>query len=278
MNATPFTREAARDRPTGIWDYVSPSRLNLWLRCPLAFRFRYIDGVATPTSPAQYVGKLVHAGLEHHYRHRQVGVTLPMDELCSRLEDLWDQMDSLERVAFYTSVDETNARVQAKELVRTYLSQLPAEEPRPVAVESALEAPLVDPATGEDLGISLVGIVDLVLPEPGGPLIADFKTVARGGESLEITHEVQLGSYAYLFRQASGQIESGLEIRNVIKTKVPRVETHRFGPRDETHFRRLFAVIRAYLDDLDRGRFVYRPGHMCSMCEHRNTRCNGWAG
>ena len=32
-------------RGNGIWDYVSPSRLNLWLKCPLAFRARYIDGI-----------------------------------------------------------------------------------------------------------------------------------------------------------------------------------------------------------------------------------------
>ena len=29
--------------------------------------------------------------------------------------------------------------------------------------------------------------------------------------------------------------------------------------RTDAHFRRLFAVIRAYLDDLDCGRFIFRP-------------------
>jgi hypothetical protein len=36
----------------GVWDYISPSRLNLWLKCPLAFKLRYIDGVKMPTTPA----------------------------------------------------------------------------------------------------------------------------------------------------------------------------------------------------------------------------------
>jgi hypothetical protein len=26
------------ERPGGIWDYISPSRLNLWLKCPLAWK------------------------------------------------------------------------------------------------------------------------------------------------------------------------------------------------------------------------------------------------
>jgi hypothetical protein len=42
----------AAERRGGVWDYISPSRLNLWLRCPLAFRLQYIDGVRTPTTPA----------------------------------------------------------------------------------------------------------------------------------------------------------------------------------------------------------------------------------
>src|SRR5689334_6178432 len=112
MKAAPFLRESIRDRPSGVWDYISASRLNLWLRCPLAFRLRYVDGVATPASPAQFVGKLVHAGLEHHFRHRQIGITLPTDELCDRLGNLWNHMNAAERPAFFTTNDESNARAQ----------------------------------------------------------------------------------------------------------------------------------------------------------------------
>ena len=133
----------------------------------------------------------------------------------------------------------------------------------------AVEGPLIDPVTGEDLGIPLVGVMDLVLPDPDGPVIADFKTTARSGEPLEVAHEMQLGCYAYLFRHASGSEEGGLEIRNIIKTKVPKVEFHRYAARNDKHFARLFAVIRAYLDDLHSGRFVFRPGLGCSMCDFR---------
>ena len=34
----------------GVWEYISPSRLNLWLRCPLAFRLQYIDGIRMGTA------------------------------------------------------------------------------------------------------------------------------------------------------------------------------------------------------------------------------------
>jgi hypothetical protein len=64
----------------------------------------------------------------------------------------------------------------------------------------------------------------------------------------------------------------------LIKTKIPQVHFHRYAARGDQHFRRLLAVIRAYLDDLDAGRFVFRPGLGCSWCDFRDTHCRSWAG
>jgi hypothetical protein len=130
---------------------------------------------------------------------------------------------------------------------------------------------------GED-GVPLVGIMDLVLDGDDGARICDFKTTARSSEPMEIVHELQLTSYAYLFRQASRQKEAGLEIRSLVKTKTPKIEVHRYPARTDAHFNRLFAVIHEYLDALDSGRFNYRPGFGCSMCDFRDSHCRRWAG
>ncbi len=278
MSPELFTRQQATDRPAGVWDYVSASRLNLWLKCPLAFRLRYVDGVESPVSPAQFVGKRVHAALEGYYRHRQLGLTIEPSQVALRIGDDWGDSLHEERVLFADTAEEETAFEQTQRLVAAYLAQVPADEPRPLAVEAAIEAPLVDPRTGEDLGLPLVGIIDLVLPEADGSTIADFKTSARGGAPLEITHEVQLSSYSYLFRHHAAEPEGALEIRSLTKTKTPRVERYRYGPREERHQRRLFAVIRAYLDALDSGRFVFRPGWGCSRCEFRGLHCSSWCG
>ena len=161
-------------------------------------------------------------------------------------------------------------------LLVAYLRQLPPDEPRPLAVETSLSHPLVDPTTGEDLGIPLVGIVDLVLPGNAGPLIADFKAAASSKPPPEIQHEIQLSCYSYLFRSVSGQQEAGLEIRSLVKTKTPQIVFHRYAARQDTHYRRLFAVVRAYLQDLERGQFLYRPGWTCAMCDYRDDQCRRW--
>ena len=276
MTTDLLTRDAVADRKGGVWDYVSASRLNLWLRCPLAFKCKYIDGVRTPTSPAAFLGKVVHAGLEAVYRHRKLQVPLSLTEINHRVDSSWDLLRGTEDVLFESIEKETAVKAQATALVLSYVAQVPDDEPAPEAVEVALETALVDPGTGEDLGIPLVGIVDLIRD---GPLITDFKTTSRSGAPLEVAHEIQLGCYSYLFRQVTGRTEAGLEIINLVKTKTPKVERHSFPARDKRHFQRLFAVIRAYLDALDSGKFVYRPGIGCQMCDFKNSaHCCGWNG
>jgi hypothetical protein len=135
----------------------------------------------------------------------------------------------------------------------------------------------VDPESGEDLGMPLVGILDLVLPaETGrvGPVVCDFKTSARSAAPHELAHEIQLGCYAFLFRRATGSMESELQIRSLIKTKSPKVETHCFPARTAAQLRRLFAVIREYLDAIHSGRFNYRPAWTCSTCDFRQQCAN----
>ena len=161
-------------------------------------------------------------------------------------------------------------------LLTTYLDQLPADEPRPRGVEVTMEMPLVDPQNNEDLGMPLLGVVDLIQATEGGDQIIDFKTSSRSGPPFEVTHEVQLSCYAYLYRQMTGKDESGLEIRSLVKTKKPKIDCHSYPARSPQHFDRLFRIIREYLDALHAGRFNYRPGWACGMCDHRETHCKQW--
>lgn len=269
----------ATSRPNGsggIWEYISPSRLNTWLSCPLKFKLRYIDKIRTPASPALFLGKQVHAGLEIYYRHRMLGVTLESAAVAKRMDDGWDAAAAEEGIAFANTADELAIKTQAVDLVTAYLAQVPEDEPAPQAVEVTLEQPLVDPFSGEHLGIPLLGVVDLIMPLEDSVSVVDFKTSSRSAPPFEIAHEIQLSSYAYLYRATTGDEEAGLEIRSLVKTKKPKIEQHEYAARSEAHLRRLFAVIHEYLDALDSGTFNFRPGWGCAMCEHRDVACKQW--
>jgi len=180
-------------------------------------------------------------------------------------------------MTFESPADETALKTKSANLVRVYLEQVTTNE-KPLAVEAAMEVPLVDPGTGEDLGIPLLGIVDLVLDGEDGPIVLDFKTSSRSAPPFEVTHEVQLSAYAWLYRQLTGTEAAALEIRSLIKTKTPKVEVHRYPARTGIHFRRLFNLLREYIDALDSGRFNHRPGWGCGMCDFRETHCRLWEG
>ena len=272
------SRQSLRDRQGDVRSYISPSRLNLWLKCPLAWKLRYVDGIKTPTTANLFVGKMCHSGLERFYRHRQLGITLEPADVGRQIVEAWDSAVEEERMEFKSAIEERDLKYQAIDLVEKYVARVPADEPRPLAVEAVMEVPLVDPVGGEDLGIPLVGIVDLILDGREGPVITDFKTAARSSPPLEISHEIQLTSYAFLFRHVSDRQEASLEIRQLIKTKTPKIEFHRYAARTESHFRRLFAVVREYLDALDRGRFNFRPGWGCGMCDFKGGPCRAWQG
>ena len=49
-----------------------------------------------------------------------------------------------------------------------------------------------------------------------------------------------------------------------------------YPARTDNHFRRLLTVIREYLDALEAGRFSYRPGFGCGMCEFRESNWQSW--
>jgi hypothetical protein len=275
--STDLLTSEARSGQGGIWAYVSPSRLSKWLSCPLAFKLQYVDGHRPPTTPSLFLGKAVHHGLQVFYRHRHLGVTLEPADVCRRFFESWAKLADEENMTFGSTTEEQTLQKQAADLVTAYLAYTPKDE-KPLAVEAAVESPLIDPGIGENLGIPLLGIMDLILDAPQGATIVDFKTTSRSSEPLEIVHEIQLSSYAWLFRQVPDQTEAGLEIRSLVKTKTPKVETHSYPARTEAHFKRLFSVVREYLDALDAGRFNYRPGFHCGMCDFCQSHCAAWTG
>ena len=47
---------------------VSASKLQLWMKCPLAYKRRYIDKVPSSPTPSLFFGKVVHDVLDGIYR------------------------------------------------------------------------------------------------------------------------------------------------------------------------------------------------------------------
>ena len=88
------------------------------------------------------------------------------------------------------------------------------------------------------------------------------------------TINVTMWGAFHLVRAATQQIEGGLQIRSLIKTKTPKVEYREYPARTELQLRRFFQIVRVYLDDLDRKQFIHRPGFGCTMCNFNDGTCD----
>jgi ATP-dependent helicase/DNAse subunit B len=266
-------KQEREERSGEIWNWISASRLNLWLRCPRAFYLRYVEGITTPPSSALFIGKVVHTILAHVYTLQSVGQVCDEENISQLVNDAWGLNTEMEACEFKDTADEEKCKSQVHDLVAAYMTATPIHEEKPVAIEKRYEVPLIDPFTGEDLGIPLVGVLDLVLQDDAGSRIIDFKT-SSAYSMPELQNETQLNTYAYLFREATGQDESCCEIRQLTKGKTPRIATHTYSKRSESHFSRYFSLVREYLDALDKGVFNYRPSWTCSnFCDHNGTCC-----
>ncbi len=255
-------------REMGLFSYISASRLNLWAKCPLAFRFRYVDEIRTPTNANLFLGKVVHAALETYYRNRQIGFVPTVDNADAFVGQSWTTTLEEESMDWESTSEAEKTRYQAIDLVRTYIGEYADQPERIVAMEASLEAPLIDPANGDDLGVPLYGIVDLVLQEAETPLVVDFKTASAASAICEQAHSIQLTLYSLLL-ESNGYANVETEIRQLVKTKTPKVCSYRFGERGDRQRRQFFDLCREYLDSIHDGMYNYRPGWTCSMCDYR---------
>ena len=275
MSSEVLSRDTLAQRRGAVWDYISPSRLSLWLRCPLAFRMRYVDGIRTPPTENLFLGKQVHDGLEFFYRHRQAGVRLSDDEIAGHIAQHWPVAADQEQVEFKKQDNSDKLLAKCQDLVACYLDEFGGKDEKIIGVESAMAAQLLDPVTGTPLPMPMVGVCDLLLETEDGPILVDFKTAARGGVPLDQQHEIQLACYAAMFRELTGDLEHGLELRTLVKTKQPRVETHRYPQRTDQHMARLFVVVGEYVRGIELGEFNYRPGFNCTFCDMQEP-CTKW--
>ena len=247
---------------------VSASRLNTWQQCRLKFFFRYIAAIPKAATPALHYGITVHAVLQQWNLARWRRTVLEPETLKEIFLKAWES--PREGAAIDWEGEEEAIRQSAWAVLETYFREtpIPADE-KPEGVEVGVEADLSSHGLP-----TLIGVLDLV--RQGGRIV-DFKTAARSPEPEMLAHttETQTSAYGVLYREATGQPETGIELHHLVKTKTPKLIVTGFGPVRETQVTRLFHVMEAYVEGLEREDFTPSPGMQCSSCQFFNE-CRVW--
>jgi DNA helicase-2/ATP-dependent DNA helicase PcrA len=173
---------------------LSASDLDLYLTCPLKYKFRRVFGIPEEPTINQRFGILVHNVLERFHKEAAEGEEDGVERLMDLFEAGW------RRSGFGTSDDELQFRDRARNAMRLYWEREQESEGEPVWLERKFDI---------RIGPHHVrGRIDRVdrLPDGSHELI-DYKTGERKSEAA-LENDLQLALYRLAAREA-WEIEAG---------------------------------------------------------------------
>ncbi|HMC49401.1 MAG TPA: ATP-dependent DNA helicase [Solirubrobacterales bacterium] len=175
---------------------LSASDLDLYLTCPLKYKFRRVFGIPEEPTINQRFGILIHSVLERFHKDAGEGEVTSggLAELMDLFESGW------RRSGFGSSDDELQFRDRARQAMRLYWERECEAEGVPVWLERKFDIRI-----GEHQVRGRVDRVDR-LPDGSYELI-DYKTGERKSEA-QLENDLQLALYRLAAREAWG-LEAG---------------------------------------------------------------------
>jgi putative RecB family exonuclease len=250
---------------------LSPSRAQDFQSCPLLYRFRVLDRLPEPPSPAAVRGTLVHSVLESLYDLPAGERTL--ERAVELLAPEWSQLvlerpDVVGMLADAGEVESDWLR-QAGDLVEAYFGMEDPTVLEPAARELRVEAELPS-------GLVLRGFVDRLDEAATGQLrVVDYKTGRPPAAGFEAKAMFQMRFYALALWRMRGEIPTVLQLMYLATGVVLRYEP------DEADLqameRKVNALWQAIQRAMDTGDWRPSPSALCQWCAHQQL-CPAWGG
>lgn len=239
---------------------LSFSRVDTYERCPLLFRFRYVDKLPQTPTPDLSWGSAIHAALEAWWSQK-LPTPPPVDVLYRALYDHWEgtgfaDMDREDKLVWYRHARD----------VLTRHHELYAPQYRPaIACEQWFELDI-----GDDIAIR--GSIDHVArTESGGLGIVDWKTNRRARSRADVARSLQLAIYTLAARELWGREPEWVALDFVVpglRVTVDRAEIDVDGAL--RRIREVAAKVRAEA-------FPASPSPLCNWCDFRSM-CPAFEG
>lgn len=241
---------------------LSPSRAGDFLTCPLLYRFRVIDRLPEPPSPAAARGTLVHAVLERLFDEPAARRTPQTAR--ALLEPQWQRLvaEEPELAGLFGTAEERAAWLaEACAMLDRYFT---LEDPtrleprhRELAVEAALES-----------GLRLRGYIDrLDVAVDGEVRIVDYKTGSAPNEEFEARALFQMRFYAVVLWLSQGRVPKLLQLMYLGNGEIVRYAPDEAGLRATV--RKIDALWQAIERARLRGDWRPRKSKLCDWCAHQ---------
>jgi putative RecB family exonuclease len=249
---------------------LSPSRAADFMTCPLLYRFRVLDRLPEPPSPAATRGTLVHAVLERLFDEPASGRT--QQAARGLLPAQWDRLLAEEPALATMFGDEAERGAwldEAGQMLDRYFTLEDPTRLEPAEREMSVRAML-------ESGLALRGYIDRLDVAPTGEIrIVDYKTGTAPREEYEARALFQMKFYAVALWRSGGTIPRMLQL-----IYLGNGEIVRYTP-DEADLVATERKINALWQAIDRARSTGdwrpRPSRLCSWCSHQ-ALCPAYGG
>src|SRR6266516_2359642 len=242
---------------------LSPSRAGDFLTCPLLYRYRVIDRLPEPPSPAAVRGTLVHSVLERLFDAAAADRT--PDAARALVEPEWSRLQEAEPDLGDLFDDDAQRAAWLDEVMGMLDRYFTLEDPRriePAHRELCVEAELAS-------GLRLRGYIDRLDVAPGGQMrIVDYKTGGAPPEEFEQRALFQMRFYALTLWRAQGQVPKLLQLMYLGNGEIVRYEPAEADLlATERKIEALWLAIERAMRNRD-----WRPrrGRICDWCAHQS--------
>lgn len=242
--------------------YITVSRAALYERCPMAYRFRYIDGFASQDSQPAAFGRMVHAGLQGVVQWAidtgtHLPVTSPPQILVEAIGELMGDEWALTNAELPLS-DYSGAMA----LVLAWAGRTQLDPANVIGVELMLKTTLATEAGQVTLG-GVIDRLDWLNQEQGIVEVVDYKTGKYQLTKEQLQLERQINAYAACVLAETPEATGALLTHDhpLNGSVVSAVATEAMM---ETHAEGLGRM--AYKIEADTA-FKPKPGGICETCD-----------
>ncbi|HHU11113.1 MAG TPA: DUF2800 domain-containing protein [Intrasporangiaceae bacterium] len=242
---------------------LSPSRTADFKQCPLLYRFRAVDKLTGPPSPAAARGTLVHAVLETLF-DLPAGERTP-ERALQLLRPRWEELVAADpELATMLTAEQVSDEAWFEEAGRLVERWFELEDP--TRLEPADRELYVE--TEVD-GLTLRGYIDRLDIAPTGQVrIVDYKTGRSPNERFEAKALFQMKFYALVLWRLRGTVPDLLQLVYLGDGRILR-----YAP-DERDLLAVERNVRAVWAAIERaartGDWRPRTGALCGWCEFRD--------
>lgn len=230
--------------------HFSFTQLNMFLRCPKQYYYRYIENKKIPPSGAMFQSSVIHKMLEHNYKQK---LETYMDVSIPYIFDLFIHI--FEESLINNEVNIRNKKEKedlintGKDILLKFIIEI-CPSVRPKHIEKTFEIKLQTFSN-----YSLIGVWDVI---DENNVIIDNKVYSKKVSQTQIDNDLQLSIYSLAYRLLNKQKENNLRLDIVVKNS--KLNTQQLTTtRSYSDIMFTIEVIQKAIKAIKKGIFVPNP-------------------